>query len=70
MRGTRGWDGTRPFVRTEGVSGVVGFRLARRKGWGESLAKVVRWKERDVAIVGKMRVFGIWFDPELVMVVR
>lgn len=43
--------GARPFVRAEGVEGSIGLRLARRKGWGESLAKVVRGNDREEAIL-------------------
>ena len=39
-------------MRVDGREGSGGERFARRKGWGESLAKVVRGKVREAAILG------------------
>jgi hypothetical protein len=51
MRGRRDCEGARPFVRVEGMEGSEGLRLARRKGCGESLAKVARGKVREAMVV-------------------
>src|SRR6266487_907950 len=54
MIGGRGWAGCRPFVREGFVEEVVGWRLARRKSWGASFAKVERGRERDGAYIDAM----------------
>ena len=45
--GARNWEGRRPLGRWMGVFGVLGWRWARRKGCGESLAKVARGKDSE-----------------------
>lgn len=52
--------GERPLARTGGwlvpVVEACGWRCARRKGWGESLAKV--WREKDRVEEGSAPVEG------------
>jgi hypothetical protein len=46
MCGVRNWVAIRPFARVGREDVELGWRWARRYGWGESLAKVSRGKER------------------------
>ena len=58
MVGVRNWRGERPLGRVDGVF-VVGLRWARRKGAGESLAKVSGENDSAEGAVASAIVFDL-----------